>query len=138
MDERRVKTAIAKYALNPFVKLGAAVGMRPPRVVVLETTGRRSGKLRRTPVGARLEGESLWLVAEHGRRAGYVRNIEANPRVRVRMRGGWRSGTGHLMPDDDPRKRLRKLSKGSPGLVLNSAMVRLMATDPLTIRIDLD
>jgi deazaflavin-dependent oxidoreductase (nitroreductase family) len=138
MDERRFKTALALYTLNPIVKLGAALGMRPPRVVLLETTGRKSGKPRRTPVGARPEDGSLWLVAEHGRQAGYVRNIEANPRVRVKMRGGWHSGTAKLLPDDDPRMRLRKLSKGSPGLMLNALAVRAMATDPLTVRIDLD
>ena len=31
------------------------------------------------PVGKTLDGDTLWMVAEHGRRAGYVRNIEANP-----------------------------------------------------------
>ena len=36
-----------------------------------------------------------------------VRNIEANPRVRVKVSGpnaGWRSGTGHILDDDDPRR----------------------------------
>jgi deazaflavin-dependent oxidoreductase (nitroreductase family) len=138
MNQRRFRTALAKYTLNPVVKLGALVGVRPPDVVILETTGRRSGEPRRTPVGVRHENGSLWLVAEHGRRAGYVRNIEANPRVRVRMRGGWRTGEAHLMPDDDVRERLRKLSRGKPGLKLNSLVVRIMATTPITVRIDLD
>jgi deazaflavin-dependent oxidoreductase (nitroreductase family) len=138
MDERRFKTALALYTLNPIVKLGAAVGIRPPDVVVLETMGRKSGRARRTPVGARHDGESLWLVAEHGEQAAYVRNIRANPRVRVKMRGGWRGGTAHVLPDDDVRERLRKLSKGKPGLRLNSVVVRLMATNPMTVRIDLD
>jgi deazaflavin-dependent oxidoreductase (nitroreductase family) len=138
MDERRFKTAVAKYGINPFVKAGALVGVRPPDVVILETTGRRTGKPRRTPVGARREGDSLWLVAEHGKNAAYVRNIQAHPRVRVKTRGGWQTGSAQPMPDDDVRERLRKLSKGRPGLVLNSAMVRLMATEPMTVRIDLD
>jgi deazaflavin-dependent oxidoreductase (nitroreductase family) len=138
MEQRRIRTALAKYTLNPIVKLGAAVGLRPPDVAILETTGRKSGRVRRTPVGVRLENGVLWLVAEHGHRAGYVRNIQSNPRVRVKMRGGWRTGSAHLMPDDDVRQRLRKLSKGKPGLKLNSAVVRMMATTPMTIRIDLD
>jgi deazaflavin-dependent oxidoreductase (nitroreductase family) len=138
MNERRFKSALAKYTINPVVKLGALVGVRPPDVVVLETRGRKSGKPRRTPVGVRREDDSLWLVAEHGRNADYVRNIQAHPRVRVKMGGGWRTGSGHPMPDDDVRERLRKLSKGKPGLVLNSAVVRLMATEPMTVRIDLD
>jgi deazaflavin-dependent oxidoreductase (nitroreductase family) len=138
VDERRFKTALALYTLNPIVKLGALVGVRPPDVVVLETIGRKTGKARRTPVGARSDGGSLWLVAEHGSRAAYVRNIDANPRVRVRMRGGWRTGTAHPMPDDNVRERLRALGRGKPGLMLNSAVVRLMSTDPMTVRIDLD
>jgi deazaflavin-dependent oxidoreductase (nitroreductase family) len=138
VNERRIKTALALYTLNPIVKLGAVVGIRPPRVVLLETTGRKTGKPRRTPVGARLENGSLWLVAEHGEAAAYVRNIRSNPRVRVRLRGGWRSGTAVPMPEDDVSERLRRLRKGSPGLQLNSAVVRLMATKPMTVRIDLD
>jgi deazaflavin-dependent oxidoreductase (nitroreductase family) len=132
MDKRSVATALAKYTLNPFVKGGAALGIRPPGVVVLETTGRKSGKPRRTPVGGRLENGSVWIVAEHGRRAGYVRNIEADPRVRVKLGRGWREGTGHLVTDDDPRERLRTM-----GLKMNALGVRAMATDLLTIRIDL-
>jgi deazaflavin-dependent oxidoreductase (nitroreductase family) len=138
VDQRRFRTAVGKYTLNPVVKLGAAVGVRPPGVVVLETVGRKSGKPRRTPVGAREEHSSLWIVAEHGQRAGYVRNMKANPRVRVRMHGGWRSGTAHLLTDDDVRERLRMMGRGKPGLKLNNLFTRLMATDPLTVRIDLD
>jgi deazaflavin-dependent oxidoreductase (nitroreductase family) len=138
MQRHRFRTALAKYTLNPVVKLAAKVGVRPPRVVVLETVGHKSGKPRRTPVGARSDGQTLWIVSEHGRNAAYIRNIDANPRVRVQMRGGWQGGTAQLLPDDDPYKRLRELSRGSPGLMLNSAVVRLMATDPMTVRIDLD
>jgi hypothetical protein len=36
----------------------------------------------------------FWIVAEHGRRANYVRNIEANPRVRVRVGRRWHEGSG--------------------------------------------
>jgi hypothetical protein len=57
----------------------------------------------------------------------------AEPRVRVFVGGRWRTGTVHLMPDDDPLERQRQL----PGR-LNAAAVRLMATDLLTIRVDLD
>jgi deazaflavin-dependent oxidoreductase (nitroreductase family) len=100
---------------------------------LLETTGRRTGLPRRTPVGNGLQGETFWIVAAHGRSAGYVRNIAADPRVRVFVRSRWRSGTAHLLPDDDPRERQRRL----PGR-LNAAAVRLIGTELLTIRVDLD
>jgi deazaflavin-dependent oxidoreductase (nitroreductase family) len=99
---------------------------------LLETTGRKSGQPRTTPVGNGLEGDTFWIVAEHGLRAGYVRNIQANPRVRVLVAGRWRPGTAQLLPDDDPRERQRTL----PGL--NARVVRLMGTDLLTVRVDLD
>ncbi len=49
-----------------------------------------------------------WLVAEHGMKAGYVRNIAANPRVRLKLRHGlrarWHTGTAQVLPDDDARE----------------------------------
>ena len=39
------------------------------------------------PVGGRLDGSTFWIVSEHGHRSDYVRNIAADPRVRVQIRG---------------------------------------------------
>ena len=100
---------------------------------MLETTGRKSGQPRRIPVGNGLRDGNFWIVTEHGRRAAYVRNIEANPRVRVRVGRRWRSGTAQVLRDDDWRTRQREM----PGK-LNSAVVRLMGTEHLTVRVDLD
>ncbi len=85
------------------------------------------------PVGKALEGDTLWIVAEHGRRAAYVRNVEADPRVRVRVGRRWRPGTARVLEDDDWRERQRRM----PGRV-NSAVVRAMGTEPVTVRVDLD
>jgi deazaflavin-dependent oxidoreductase (nitroreductase family) len=133
MDKRRFTTALGKYLVNPVVKAAVALRLAPPSYAILETTGRKSGQPRWTPVGNGLDGNTFWLVAEHGRRADYVRNIEANPRVRVQVRGTWRSGTAHALLHDDPRERLRRI-----GLRFNGAVVRIMGTDLLTVRIDLD
>ncbi len=132
LDKRRLTTALAKYLFNPLVKAGVTTGVLRGWAV-LETTGRRSGQRRRTPVGNGLQGDTFWIVAEHGRRAGYVRNIEANPRVRVQVGGRWRSGTAQLMADDDPGERQRRI-----GRRLNAVAVRAMGTELLTVRIDLD
>jgi deazaflavin-dependent oxidoreductase (nitroreductase family) len=134
----RLRKELAKHTLNPVMKVVAALGLSFPGIVLLETTGRRTGKCRRTPVGGRLEDRSVWTVSEHGRGAGYVRNIEANPHVRVRVGRRWRTGTARLLPDDDTRQRLRTMSKGKLGLKLNALGVRAMRTDPMTVRIDLD
>lgn len=132
VDKRRVTTALANYVVSPLVKAGVASGVLRGWAV-LETVGRKSRKLRRTPVGNGLDGDTFWIVAEHGHRAGYVRNIKENPRVRVRLRRTWRSGTAHVMPEDDPRERQRRI-----GRRLNAVAVRAMGTELLTVRVDLD
>ncbi|MEV0266077.1 nitroreductase/quinone reductase family protein [Streptomyces sp. NPDC050617] len=120
----RAITAVQRR-INPLLA-------RLPGQVVLETTGRTSGLPRRTPVGGRRTGDEFWLVSEYGEKSNYVRNIQADPRVRVRLKGRWHTGTAHLLPQDDPRARLRTLPR------FNSAAVRAFGTNLLTVRIDLD
>jgi len=108
--------------------------VRQLSVTLLETTGRKNGQPRHNGVGGRVVNNQFWMVSEHGQYSDYVRNIRANPAVRVRIRGRWRTGTAHLLPDDDPLQRLGELKL----LGLHSALVRLMGSDLLTIRVDLD
>ena len=136
VEKFRVVTVVQGRLLNPLVR--ALVRRVPvPGWALLETTGRRTGLPRTTPVGDGLVGSTFWIVAEHGRRAAYVRNIEADPRVRVRVRGRWRTGTARVLPEDDPRERQRLLGR-SPAARLNALLVRGWGTDLLTVRIDLD
>ena len=138
----KIVRAVQKYVANPLIRRMFARGIVPPGYALLETIGRRSGQARTTPVGDGRIGDVFWIVAEHGRRAAYVRNLEANPRVRVRSRDGrtlrWRTGTAHILDDDDPRERQRILSKGHLERRLNAAAVRAMSVELLTVRIDLD
>jgi deazaflavin-dependent oxidoreductase (nitroreductase family) len=138
VDKRRFTTALARYVVNPVARGLFRAGVAVPGTAILETTGRRSGEPRRTPVTDGLDGDTFWIVAEHGRRAAYVRNIEADPRVRVKVGRAWRDGTAHPLPDDDPRERLREIVRRRSRSRLNAATVRLMQTDLLTVRVDLD
>ena len=74
----RVATAFQRRVGNPLLR-------RMPFQTLLETTGRVSGLPRTTPVGGRRAGDAFWLVSEFGERSQYVRNIKADPRVRVRI-----------------------------------------------------
>ncbi|MFF8972265.1 nitroreductase family deazaflavin-dependent oxidoreductase [Streptomyces sp. NPDC014995] len=121
----RAATAFQRRVANPLTR-------RLPFHTLLETTGRVSGLPRRTPLGGRRVGDSFWLVSEFGERSQYVRNIKADPRVRVRIRGRWHPGTAHLLPDDDAVARLRSLPR------FNSAGVRAFGTSLLTVRVDFD
>jgi deazaflavin-dependent oxidoreductase (nitroreductase family) len=132
VDKRRASTFASHRLLNPFVKAAARAGLPLPGLVILQTTGRKTGQPRRTPVGKALEGDTLWVLAEH-RRGGYVRNIEANPRVRVRIGRAWREGTARVLLDDDVRERARRMPNRA-----NTRVVLLMASEPVTVRVDLD
>ncbi len=138
VDKFRFVTFVQKRLFNPVVRGALGRGVPVPGYALLETTGRTSGRPRRTPVGDGRVGDTFWIVSEHGYRSSYVRNIQADPRVRVRIRGRWHSGTASLMPDDDPRERQRLLAKERPGSRLNAAAVRGFGTGLLTVRIDLD
>jgi deazaflavin-dependent oxidoreductase (nitroreductase family) len=140
--KRRIVRGLQKYVLNQPIRLLFAAGIAPPGYALLETIGRKTGKSRRTPVGDGRVGNQFWLVAEHGREASYVRNIAANPRVRVKLRDGlrmrWYQGTAHLLPNEDPRERQRWLGKQRPSTWMNAMAVRGFGTKLLTVRIDLD
>jgi len=75
-------------------------------------------------------------------KAGYVRNIERDPHVRLKLREGpryhWHTGTANLLSDDDPRECQRRLATQLPSSAGNARAVRLFGTELLTVRIDLD
>jgi deazaflavin-dependent oxidoreductase (nitroreductase family) len=122
--KRRIVHTAQRLVVNPL-------GRRLP-VTMLETIGRKTGQPRHTAIGGRLINNQFWLVSEHGEHSHYVLNIKADPAVRLRIHGRWRTGTAHLLHEDDAKERLRTL----PGL--NSAVVRLVGSELLTVRIDLD
>jgi deazaflavin-dependent oxidoreductase (nitroreductase family) len=117
----RLPAGAAKYLVNPVVRGLFRLGLPAPGTAILETIGRKSGQPRRNPVTNGLDDGIFRIVAEHGRRASYVRNIEANPRVRVRVGRRWHDGTARLVPGDDPRVRLRYINSRHPVTRLSTA-----------------
>jgi deazaflavin-dependent oxidoreductase (nitroreductase family) len=108
--KRRIVHTAQRLVVNPL-------GRRMP-LTMPETIGRKTGQPGRTAIGGRLIDNQFWMVSEHGERSDYVVYIKANPAVRLRIHGQWRSGTAHLLHEDDAKERLRRL----PGP--NSALVR--------------
>jgi deazaflavin-dependent oxidoreductase (nitroreductase family) len=121
----RIANFFQKRVANPLMQ-------RMPTQTLVETTGRTSGEPRRTPVGGSRVGDQFWFVSEFGEKSQYVKNIKADPHVRVRLRGRWHKGVAHLVPEDDARARLRELPQ------FNSFAVRAFGTNLLTIRVDLN
>ena len=135
--KRGLVRAVEKYGVNPPTKAALWLGVPMP-LVLLETTGRRTGKPRRTPVMNGVIGDELWIVAEHGRRAAYVRNLTADPQVRVRTGRRWRDGKAEVLDDDEPLARAGWIAEQ----LGRSTKMELLATralnvDPVTIRVDL-
>jgi deazaflavin-dependent oxidoreductase (nitroreductase family) len=132
---------LQKSVIDPLDRLAFALRIPPPGDALLETTGRRTGRPRVTPVCDGLEGDTFWIVAQRGHDADYVRNIEANPRVRVKgslSNTNWRTGTARVLDDDDPAERVRLLGPTNHWRRLCLETSAAVATNPLTIRIDLD
>ena len=114
-------------------------GLAPGCYVLLETTGRRTGVLRQTPLAGSLDGDAYWIVAVHGPAAAFVKNLAAQPRVRVLVRRQWRTGTATCLPQDDALARRTWIDQRN-GLVgwLDGLWFRGFSSAPMTIRIDLD
>jgi deazaflavin-dependent oxidoreductase (nitroreductase family) len=136
-NARQMKRAAARFVtnrlLNPLARPLLERGLWPRTQALLETTGRKTGRLRRVPVGNGLRGDSFWIVTEHGYAADYVKNIQKNPRVRVEVGPRWYEGTAQILPDDDPRARLRWLRRP-----VNDTLLLLVGTQQLAIRVDLE
>jgi deazaflavin-dependent oxidoreductase (nitroreductase family) len=130
--KRRASKALTVRLVNPVVRRLLEWGVPGTGAALLETRGRRSGLPRRVPVGNGLRGDTFWIVTEHGWSADYVKNIQKDPRVRVKVGRRWRSGTAEILPDEDPYERMRMLRRR-----LNDALVRGVGTEHVVIRIDL-
>jgi deazaflavin-dependent oxidoreductase (nitroreductase family) len=116
-----------KYIGNPSFR--AASGTVPGFAVV-EVVGRKTGRPHRVNVGGRVIGSSFWFLAR--RDAQYVRNMNANPSVRLRFHGRWHEGMAHLMPEDNAKRRLLTLN------LFNGFFLWLVGVDLLTVRVELD
>jgi len=103
-EKRRRTLAMAFWrVVNPPTRPLAGLA---PWWVLLETTGRRSGRPRRVPLArGPIDGDVAWLIAAHGEHAAFVRNIAAEPRVRLKHAGRWRTGVASVSALDEQALR---------------------------------
>ena|ERR1700722_9472631 len=137
--KRRWEILIGRYTANPLMRGMFKVGITPPGMALVETVGRRTGAVRHTPVVAHTsDGETLWLIAQHGAHAGWVRNFQERPQVRVRLGRQWRSGTAELVPEDNVKARIRTFSDSAVGRAITAASFRALESQPVSVRIALE
>ncbi|HYP55199.1 MAG TPA: nitroreductase/quinone reductase family protein [Solirubrobacterales bacterium] len=121
---------LALFVWRLFNPLGRALAGIAPWWVVLETTGRRSGRPRQVPLArGPVDGRTAWLIAVHGDHSAFARNIAAEPRVRLKLRGRWREGTARLEPlDDEIVERFNPYARMGP---------RTVGIEPKLVRVEL-
>jgi deazaflavin-dependent oxidoreductase (nitroreductase family) len=93
--------------LNRIVEPRVRAGWGSPRLVpgglvVLETRGRRTGRLARVPLAAMELHRYVIVSTFRGERSQWVKNAEADPQVRFWLRGRAREATATVL---SPRRR---------------------------------
>ncbi|HEY4809735.1 MAG TPA: nitroreductase/quinone reductase family protein [Solirubrobacteraceae bacterium] len=137
--KRRWEILIGRYTANPLMRGMFKLGITPPGMALVETVGRRTGAIRHTPVVAHAADEkTLWLIAQHGAHAGWVRNFQESPRVRVRLGRSWQAGTAELVPEDDVKARIQTFSSSAVGRAITGASFRALESQPVSVRITLE
>ena len=103
----------------------------------LTTTGRTSGQARTIEIWFGLDGDTVYLLSGGGDGAHWVRNLQANPRVSVKLGRKTFEGAGRLVEakeEDAKARRLlaEKYEGWQPGRRLSS-----WARNSLPVAIDL-
>ena len=126
----KLKRRIALVFWRIFNPLARRLAGIAPFWVVLETTGRKTGRTRQTPLArGPVEDGSAWVIAVHGRHSDFVRNLEAQPQVRFRLRGRWHRGVASVHPMDPAIvRRFSVYAQSGP---------KTLGIDPVLVRIDL-
>jgi deazaflavin-dependent oxidoreductase (nitroreductase family) len=81
-------TAINRRVVDQFRAGGEIEGMHRDRLVLLTTTGRRSGRRHTTPMMFHREGDRIFVMASNQgdpKEPEWYRNLVANPRVKVEL-----------------------------------------------------
>jgi deazaflavin-dependent oxidoreductase (nitroreductase family) len=116
------------------VGLGPVVG----RIfLLLTTTGRKTGLLREAPLQYEEADGVIFVAAARGMDADWVRNIAANPRVTVQVRGRRFEGTAEIVTDPARIADFLQLRLGRRPRMMG-AMLRAEGLPPDPTRADLE
>ena len=91
------------FQVGPRIAYALGMGDLVGKFVLLLTThGRRSGRPRVTPLVYELQGDTILVASARGQSADWLRNIQTNPQVSVRV--GTRRFDGLAEVCSDPEK----------------------------------
>jgi deazaflavin-dependent oxidoreductase (nitroreductase family) len=105
---RRIFWYLNRFFMVPAFRLGLGPLMTNPfsgYFMVLKTTGRKSGKVRYTPLNYAIWQGCVYCMAGFGHISDWYRNLGRNPEVELILPGGALYGTASLV--DDPQVHLK-------------------------------
>lgn len=95
-DWSKMKNVQKIHRVLYAIGLGRVIGRI---ILLLTTTGRKSGMKRVTPLQYEKIGDDYYLGAARGLKADWVRNIQSNPRVEIRVGARRFEGQAEIVTD---------------------------------------
>jgi deazaflavin-dependent oxidoreductase (nitroreductase family) len=130
---RQVMRQVNRFFMVPVLRLGMGWLMGSPLsgyIMLLRTTGRKSGKMRYTPLNYAIVDGDVCCLAGFGEGSHWLANLEVDPRVEVRLPGKTFRGTAYLVADPEEAKRLAvKVVRSSGFAIAFEGLDLLGATD---------
>jgi deazaflavin-dependent oxidoreductase (nitroreductase family) len=114
MESRAVRRAFRlfnKSFMVPAYRLGLGAFISNPfsgYMMVLKTTGRRTGRVRYTPVNYALMNGCAYCLAGWGMQADWYRNVKAQPRIEAILPAGTLAGVVEEVRDPDECLRAQR------------------------------
>lgn len=142
---RALERAVFKFAnsfvMTPLLRAGLGRLIGGPAsgyFLLLRTTGRKSGLPRETPLNYALDGGAVICLAGFGEHAHWLRNIQSDPRVGVRLPGRALEGMATVVGDRAEARRLAVAVARNCGfaLVFEDPRCLLMSDAQLAARLD--
>jgi deazaflavin-dependent oxidoreductase (nitroreductase family) len=87
----------------------------PEQFLYLTTIGRKSGQPREIEIWFTEHAGRYYIIAEHGSRANWVRNVTTNPEVQVRIAGHNFAATARVLIDNYDVEMARQRSREKYG-----------------------
>jgi deazaflavin-dependent oxidoreductase (nitroreductase family) len=77
-------------------------------VCYLETIGRVTGQPHGIEIWFAADSDTIWMLSGSGDQSDWVKNLQRNPAVRIRIAGEWVSGLASVVADPVQAQRARE------------------------------
>jgi deazaflavin-dependent oxidoreductase (nitroreductase family) len=108
-----------RWFMIPALRAGLGAWLNSPLggwILLLRVRGRRSGRMRETPLNYLVADGSAWVMAGFGARTEWFRNLQVDPLVEAWLPGGRITATAVEVPDPAVRARILPVLIRSVGL----------------------